>query len=474
MKEIMLSELVIVFLLLLPVIQPFIKGFRTQEGLVWLPLIALLVCIGFVPAYGFRPECVPLFVYALVVNIRKFHTLILNVKRAYIAPYDENLVPILLSLLFLSLGMGMALYFAPSVDTALLNQGVRSVRLIDSTRNATIVARVYETPSVNVARTADAHPTILMVPPELGSAPSVDRLCGQLRDNGFTVISYSRLGFDAPAVSEDGKLRYPALGNLLGLFNTAISGTDTEKANQRGKLMEEGRQRDIEFLLSSIRDGGLGLAASGSMILAAYDAGASALIMLAASPAFVAAHPEVKGVIAVESPLWSVYQTEIKAVLENPSWWTRLLDNLANLWPKPVRATGELPRPMIPTLFLVSDKVTKQKERNGRYSPVVRSLRLPSSMALLIAVEGAGTLDYADYPAKYPLYSLFFSGRSQSAWRDKDFIAGTASLMGNFATLVLEQPVAGIHHWETGLSDKSYFEAGGGWNLPNARSILLP
>ncbi|MDR2536734.1 MAG: hypothetical protein LBC46_00350 [Treponema sp.] len=474
MKEIMLPELVIVFLLLLPVIRPFIEGLRTQEGLVWFPLIALLICIGLLPAYGFRPECVPLFVYALVVNIRKLHTLILNRNRAYIASYDGNLVPILLSLLFLSLGAGVALYFAPSVDTALLNEGVRSVRLIDGARNATIVARVYETPDANVAQTAEAHPVILMAPPALGSAPSVDRLCGQLRDNGFTVISYSRLGFDAPAVSEDGKLRYPAFGDLVGLFHTLISGTDTEKANQRGKLIEEGRRQDIEFLLSSIRAGGLGLASPGSIILAAYDAGASALIMLAASPAFVAAHPEIKGVIAVESPLWSVYQTETKAAPENASWWTRLLDNLANLWPKPVRATGELPRPAIPTLFLVSDKVTNQKERNGRYSPVVRSLRLPSSMALLIAVEGAGTLDYADYPAKYPLYSLFFSGRSRAAWRDKDFIAGTASLMGNFAALVLEQPVSGIRHWETGLSDKTYFETGGGWNLPDARSILLP
>ncbi|MDR1326695.1 MAG: hypothetical protein LBK00_11740 [Treponema sp.] len=474
MKEIMLPELVVVFLLLLPIIRPFIKGLRTQEGLVWLPLIALLVCVGLLPAYGFRLECIPLFVYVLVVHIRKLYTLISNKNRAYIAPYDENLAPILLSLLFLSLGAGIALYFAPSVDTALLNEGVRSVRLIDGARNATIVARVYETPDANVVKTADVRPVMLMVPPALGSAPSVDRLCGQLRDNGFTVISYSRLGFDAPAVSEDGKLRYPAFGDLMGLFNTFISGADTEKANQRGKLIEEERQRDIEFLLSSIRTGGLGLAPPASIILTAYDAGASALVMLAASPAFVAAHPEVKGVIAVESPLWSVYQTETQAAPEHTSWWTRLLDNLANLWPKPVQATGELPRPAIPTLFLVSDKVTNQKERNGRYSPIMRSLRLPSSLALLIAVEGAGTLDYADYPAKYPLYSLFFSGRSRAAWHNKDFIAGTASLMGNFAALVLEQPIAGIRHWETGLSDKTYVEAGGGWNLPDARSILLP
>lgn len=462
----MLPELVIVFLLLLPAIRPFIKALRTQDGLVWLPLIALLVCVGLLPAYGFRPECVPLFVYALVINIRRLHTLISNVNRAYAAPYDENLVPILLSLLFLSLSAGMVLYFAPSVDTALLTEGVRSVRLIDSARNAPIVTRVYEA--------SGTHPVILMSPPALGSTPSVDRLCGQLRDKGFTVISYSRLGFDAPAVSEDGKLHYPAFGDLMGLFNASISGSDTEKANQRGKLIEEGRQRDIEFLLSSIHAGGLGIAPPDSMILVAYDAGASALIMLAASPVFVAAHPEVKGVIAVESPLWSAYQTETEVARENASWWTRLLNNLANILPKPVRATGELPRPAIPTLLMVSDKVTNQKERNGRYSPVVRSLRLPSSLALLIAVEGAGTLDYADYPAKYPLYSLLFSGRSPAAWRDKDFIAGTASLMVNFAVLVLEQPVDGIRHWETGLSDKSYFEAGGGWNLPDARSILLP
>jgi hypothetical protein len=465
MRELILLELLIGFLLLLPLLRPFIKGLRLQEGLIWLPALALLVCIGIAPAYGFRPECLPLFGYALAVNIQKGRALMLNRKRIYAALYDESLASLLVSLLFLSLGLGAALWFAPSAETALASDGVRSARLIDGARNYTLAVRVYEAPEPE-------RPVILMAPPALGSAPAVDRLCVRLRENGFTVVSYSRLGFDMPAVLENGKRRAPALGTIMGTVGAFLSGTAREKPNQRGKEMEAGRRGDILFLLEALDNGSLGLARPSAVIAAAYDAGGSALILLASDPGFSAAHPAVKGIIAVESPLWSLYEAEPKAAPEKSGWWSGLAEGLAGLRPRPVRLNGSLPRPLIPSLFLASDKAASPKERNAEYAPLVRSLRLPESNAVLVAVEGAGVLDYTDYPAKYPLYSLLFSGRAKAAWADRDFTEGTAALMGNFAALAIGDPA--LERRETGLSGKTHIEPGGAWNVPNTRAILAP
>jgi pimeloyl-ACP methyl ester carboxylesterase len=471
MREIIFPELVIALLLLIPVIRPFVKGLRPQAGLVWLPPIGLALCIALFPAYGFRPECIPLLIFAFVMNVRNRAALTLYVSRSYHELFPEQDIPAMLTAtLALACVTGVGLWFSPAVDTALISNGIRSVRVQDAERNTELFARVYEHEDRN-----QTHPIILVVPPELGSVQAVDRLCAELRQAGFTVISYSRPGFDLPALVDKGKTRLPAVKDLAALLQAAVAGTIFEGANKHGRRLEEERQRDVAALLAAL-DSRLtpGSAGDEPVVLIGYNTGGSALVRLAATPAFISAHPRVKGVIAVESRLLSVYETQPDSAGESPDEnemaLPEFIDKLAALWPKPVFSTGALPVPALPTLFLVSDRVTAQKQREGVYGPVLRSLH--TSNALLIAVEGAGLLDYTDYVVKYPLFSLFFSGRSVAVWRDEEFTTGTASVMANFAAQVLAEP--GTPHRKTALTTTSYLTTGGGWTLANPQYILFP
>jgi hypothetical protein len=466
MREIIFPELVIALLFFIPIIRPFVKGLRPQAGLVWLPPIGLVLGIALFPAYGFRPECIPLLIFAVVMNLRNWAALKLYISRSYHELFPEQDVPVMLvSTLALACVMGIGFWFSPAMDTALITSGIRSVRVQDNERNTELFARVYEHDDYSQTR-----PIILVVPPELGSVRSVDRLCAELRQAGFTVISYSRPGFDVPALTGNGKTRWPSAGDVAALFQAFVAGTGFEGANKYGRHLEVERQRDVEVLLAAL-DSRLMPDVSGNVpvMLAGYSAGGSALVQLAASSAFISAYPRVKGVIAVESRLWSVYETQPDegrkrdSSDENALELPEFIDKLAALWPKQVLPTGTLPHPALPTLFLVSDQVTAQKQREGVYDPVVRALN--SSNALLVAVEGAGPLDYTDYIAKYPLYSFLFSGRSPAVWRDEEFITGTASVMANFATQVFAEP--GAPHRKTALTNTSYLATGGSWNLSN-------
>jgi predicted alpha/beta hydrolase len=361
------------------------------------------------------------------------------------------------STLALTIVTGVGLWFSPALETR-LTPGARSERVWDSTRGVELVARVYEHD--------DKRPIMLVVPPELGSVWAVDRLCAELRQAGFTVISYSHAGVDVPALTIDGKLRWPTLSDVTTLAQALLAGGSFVEANQHGRDIEEARRRDIEALLTTLDV----RAPLVPIVLVGYNAGGSALTQLAASSAFISAHPRVKGVIAVESRLWSVYELPPGAEGADAPVLPAFVDKLAALWPKPVFPTGMFPQPALPTLFLESDQITVQKRREGVYAPLLRAL--PSSNALLIAVEGAGRLDYTDYRAKYPLYALLFHGRSAALWRDEEFVTGTASVMANFATQVLAEP--GTPHRKTALSNSSFLAIGGGWLLSNPHYILFP
>jgi hypothetical protein len=111
------------------------------------------------------------------------------------------------------------------------------------------------------------------------------------------------------------------------------------------------------------------------------------------------------------------------------------------------------------------------------YQPIFSILK-SSTPAALLSVEGAGILDYSDYPSEYPLYSAFFSGIKKARWKSEDFIQGTASIMAAFAALVIEAdaqhetafPVSRFQ----GSMENMYFETSKAWNLPPFGYILSP
>jgi hypothetical protein len=462
MQEIIIPEIVIVFLLVAPLIRPFVRRLWPLDGLVWLPAIALAVAIALFPAYGFRLEAIPLLICTAVIAIRSLPALLVSLGRQYKGGYEEpGPTFTLVSLVLLMLGAGFALYFSPFYFPPIT--GIRTLEI----EGQGLLLRVYGHDDPQVKR-----PLMFLVPPEAGSLDAVDKVSGKLRDQGFVVLSFSRPGFDALSIGEGEKIHSP--GRLFSMFRAAIWGASTKAANTIGAEMEQQRKEDVRFLLGYLR-GHPDLvpeADPNSMFLVGYSAGGSALAFLAGEPSFGAENPGVKGLILVESPLWSAYTAEERTltVVPDDALWgraalIRVQNWFAGLSSLKINGIGAVPSPTLPLLFIVSDKVTNLRCREERYGPILRIM--DSSPAVLVAVEGAGILDYSDYPLDYPLYSALNPGQGEAGWTNMEYIEGTAVIMADFASLFVrdripERKIRGAFHIETGKA----------WNWPEFRGIF--
>jgi hypothetical protein len=282
----------------------------------------------------------------------------------------------------------------------------------------------------------------------------VDRLCASLRDGGFTVVSYSRLDFDFPAVDQDGKFRKPPLTNMLNLFRAYTEGRSSEAANSAGRHMETERREDIRFLLNLIRQnrGIPGYAeAPGNgtdwdrIFAAGYGAGGSALLSSADK------NMAFRGIVVIESQILSAYKGNERLsapeLPQNANWfrslWAGISAWVTDAGSHKITGIGAVPNPEAPLCFIVSDQVQNVKHQNGRYAALIRVFRTTTAPVILAAVSGSGALDYSDAPEKYPIYSFLFSGQGRKAWSRAACVPGTAALIINFAASVLERESTG-------------------------------
>jgi dienelactone hydrolase len=497
MWELKIQELLITLFLLLPLIRPFIKNLRAIDGLAWLPLPALGICVGIFPAYGFRPECIPLLLYGIIINCINAPALISMIqglKNDDIYERRPVYTGIALGLLFAV--SGTALYFSPSPDIILSSRGIGTGLIQDENRGGEFFLRVYqpedsEGPQVPAA---GRRPLMLLIPPVAGSVMLIDGICRALAERGFTVMTYSRRGFDSPAVDGTGKRRGISPVKNFRLLRAITRGRKSAAANAIGRMLEEERGKDIEFLLSSIRKNGMvrDLILSDTdleyIFLTGYGAGGAALTVLSGSPEFVKNNPAVKGIIAVEGPLLSALQGVPRKTTPAAGdskrirlLWTDLTNRIAGLGPQKITGMADLPRPEIPILFILSGGILNSRYRDERYGTILGSFRTAPAPALLAAVPGAGPADYSDGPEKYPFLRVFFHGHGEPVWQNREFIPGTASLMANFAA-ALPAPADG-EPWggsprrimpprRTRLKGDLYVEANGAWNSPDTGYIL--
>ncbi|GHV88728.1 hypothetical protein AGMMS50267_10880 [Spirochaetia bacterium] len=313
---VVLESLVSLFLLL-PLIRPLVKKLWPMDGLVWLPVLALAITIAIFPAYGFRPECIPLLLYGIILNIMNIPSLmslLAHLKNDDFRERNRGLIFFLFVLLIFT--AGTAIYFLPARDTALLADGVQSVTLSDDVRQEKLFVRVYTAEAVS----AEPRPVMLLIPPVTGSVLVVDRICGALRDQGFTVITWSRRDFDLAALDGQGQIFRLPIQDLFALFRANSRGSISEAANEAGRFLETGRGSDISFLLDAIKihrglpdfdEGPGGATIDWTCIFAAgYGAGGAALLSLAGTPEFIAQNPALRGIITVESPPLSVLKGE--------------------------------------------------------------------------------------------------------------------------------------------------------------------
>ncbi|MDR0562132.1 MAG: hypothetical protein LBG73_05535 [Spirochaetaceae bacterium] len=474
MQEIRILELFIGILVFVPLIRPFVKELQSLDGLTLFPVFALASIVALFPVYGFRPECLPLLLMVIILNIHAVPGLVAMVKRER---QDTVLCfgPIHTVILFCLSGiaLGTALMFAPAIPAALRTEGITTVTVKHEARNAEFFLRIYG-PSTG----SENRPLMMVVPPILGSVAAIDTVCTALEAQGFTVITYSRRNFDVPAVGEGGKTYGVSPGTLIRVIRAFGMGTAFEGANGFGRTFEGERTEDILFLLAYIRESlELPSTDKNTVFLTGYDFGGSAVVFIGESAELLKSNPQLKGFIAVESPLLSVYQVERRPPPDPPEeavqWfrnlWSGIAEKVLDLIPKRMSGLERVPRTEAPTLFLVSDKISDPRSRDGRYRPVVRTLQ--SSLAALVTVPGAGPLNYSDYPAKYPLYGAIYSGSQPGGLKNAEWIEATAWLITRFAELAVSE-YQGAPRPQ--FLEKIHFEAGKLWNLPSFGSILFP
>jgi hypothetical protein len=403
-----------------------------------------------------------------IINIPQVLSLIGRMQNDDFRERNLGLTAFLTGFLILVTAVGIC--FLPGEKTALSGEGVSSLVVYDEERNNKYFLRVYGQAGANSGETAASpdtfspppgtrpepalRPALLVVPPITGSILMVDRLCASLRDGGFTVISYSRLDFDFPAVDEDGKLWRPPLTNMLDLFRSYTGGRFSEAANNTGRFLETERREDIRFLLDLIRQnrGIPGYAEPPGnrtdwerVFAAGYGAGGSALLSLTGK------NTALRGIIAIESQLLSAYRGSeglpAPEPPQNANWfqslWVGISAWAADAGSHKITGIGAVPNPEAPLCFIVSDQVQNAKHQNGRYGALIRVFRTTTAPVILAAVSGAGVLDYSDAPEKYPIYSVLFSGQGRKAWSRAGSVPGTAALIINFAASVLEREDTG-------------------------------
>jgi hypothetical protein len=484
MREIWIPELLIALFYLLAILRSPVKKLWPLDGLVWLPPLALGLSCSLFPAYGFRVECLPLALYGVVINWLNVPALR---RRREAGLFVRGRLFTLGNFLCAGAVLALALVFAPREDTALDESA--ALETLRDRQGREYYLRLYEPPGA--APGEGGRPFLLLAPSPLGSSLVLDKLCGDLAARGFSVLSFSRRGFDLPAAGGKGRFYPPAPGapspgEFIRRLRLGGSATRLKKANDLGRSLEAGRAEDIEFILSSLRERGEGFSRR-PLFLGGYGAGGSAAILLAASPEFCARNPNLRGIIAVESYLWSAYEEEEppqRPLPSTPGLRGRIerslgefLLRLESLKPRKMAGPGEAPASLLPLLVILSDRSLDPRYGELRYGAIRRALIRCRGASLFAAAAGAGPLDYSDARDQYPLMPALFPGASRSRWNGGDYAGGAASLMAGFAALVLDSGPPG--------------EGGGGllpgelpreglylerrlWNLPEIAFILDP
>ena len=427
----------IVVFLALPLLRPFVKRLWPVEGLTWLPLVALGITIGLFPAYGFRPECVPMLAFAVIYNFIHFSPLVSGMfARSNDAFRDRGALFTVCAFILLSAATIPMFAFSSRIEAPLAAERdtVSVVRV-----NRDYFLRIYGPVQAN-------RPLIFLVPPEWDSVASVDLVCTELQKKHFTVATY---------FSQDKDLWTKLLSYWRIFRNAAVFAS----ANEKGRAIEAERRKEIELLLPRLP----ALLNNGDddlppLLLAGYGAGGSALAYLAGESGFVSAYDSVKGVVAIESRLWSSYLPEARNTPEAPvargfsgifvRFWANIVNRFNNLKPQRVVRNGPLPgaeltEPGLPVLYLVSGRALDVTEGQKPYQAVFDTLRSGSGPAAIAAIEGAGPLDYQDYPLTHPIYSYLLPGQENARQISEDPIGDTASIISNFASILWEQAEIG-------------------------------
>ena len=497
----MILEYLAAFFLFLSIVRPLIRGLWKLNGLTVCPLLALGILVGIFPAYGFRPECIPLLLFAVflvIANMPDFLALFFGLHSD--AYRDKGLLFTLGSAAAFAFTLWIVVHFAPPLDTDLSTSGVKTTFMQGGKLHVRIYGPAEPEHSAGQTEYSGLRPLLVLLPPVAGSFTVTDEVCMALRDRGFTVLTCSRLNFDSPSFDRSGMPVRLSFSGLRRLGNALSRGLRNVKANAGGRKLENSRRLDTLYLLRELPENKTLLSLLGDtdqnmIILAGYGAGGAALTVLAGRDDFSATFPQVRGIVAIEAPLLSSLEGDpLPDPLPIPTdpisrLFPQVYEYYESIKPRKITHISEIPKPGLPMLFLLSDRAIGEK--SGRYQTVLRAFGSSRNAALLVAVPGAGPFDYSASPKYYPIFSSLYRGAAQTETH-RNWPELTASLITNFAVLVLENSHTVTAESEdpdeisdttepqkvpltkTVLDKNIYFERGGVWQIPGVQTILQP
>jgi hypothetical protein len=368
--------------LAIAIARPFIKRMRLVTGIVWLPPLAFAILALMFAAYGFRPEALPLLVFALIYTIAILPRLVGIIFGARDDGFLRGSVifPLVLTAL-LAVSTTLALAFLPTANAALATERVDTITL---PADGTLTLRIYHGNAES--------PVILAGPPQAGGAAAVDMLCDGLRGEGWNVITWSDAGFDIPALNARGKSVRPGVGVILSWVNVYVNGQRRVKAAAVGALAQKRRERAITVIVDALSKGEVaGIGPDASLIIAGWGFSADAAVSLAADSAFIQANANVKGIVAIEPRFYSLMAGVPRRKHSEDG------NIFARLWAK----AGNF------LAVLVPEKVASVASPSPAAVPVLRLSSAPAPDGLATFPDGwsFGPVDLSDTPSKYPLLS---------------------------------------------------------------------
>lgn len=427
MTDLIILEFIVGALLFISVARPFFRLFRGIDGINVLPGMALLLCVASVPAFGFRPELLPLFLAALGATFFSLPRLADIARGLRVDDYGErSLAAAALKALALVFCVGFAMTFQPDPaagadESAAFTEGVTAV---DGSRGAAVRLRILRPETGDQAA---RFPIAVVAPPILGSAGMVDAFVEALVSRGYFTVVLSRPGLDVPAVDAAGGLAMPRVDAAFGALSSLFWGHRWKFAADRGAALEAERLADLSFAASYAvaaaerRERAFVYADPTSVALVGFGAGGSAALYAAAGPDAL----RYRAAVAVEPALLSL-RVPRAAGAEGPSGVSRFLSRFGLERVALPGAAGEIPSASIPALLLLSDRIQDVRSRDGRYAGAIRYLRAAAGPGFIASFGGAGPADFSDVPSEYPVYG-FFSPPYEREEREAGYYAERAA-----------------------------------------------
>ncbi|MDR1787221.1 MAG: hypothetical protein LBR16_02030 [Treponema sp.] len=454
MREICISEVIAGLFLLLALLRPLVLRLRHLDGLIWLPALALLIMAAIVPAYGFRPEALPLGIFAAVATLVSIPAM--KDSASGLRRFSEGKRRLLAAPACLILGacVWLALVFSPPeealerVPPDLAQTVLQPPPPGQNGLTKELYVRFYAAPK------EDAPPLLLLIPPAFGGAEDIEPLCRALARRGFGVLTWACKGVDSPAVDSRGVRSGISLGEKFRRLRLALRSRSASLDAHYDALVEE-RASELRFLLSRLVETRSFLsnvrASRDAIFLAGCAEGGAALFNLAGEKTFVQNYAEVKGIIAIESPPRPRGQAEraypAEAAPEAAAWYLRAWITVKNVFTgtkkTEIPVKPEPAPPGCPCLALVSDRAAAPEPLNAPYAGLFTLLSASSKPALLAAAEGAGAFDYTGITMLYPLYQAIFPGWGTAGSASR-YVETAAALAADFASVQLD----GLMEWD--------------------------